>query len=204
MAGWEPLWMGLAGTDSLGGPVCRGEWVGISRASRKCQWLLQVSRKDRTGKKMMAASTVFFYSPVKARTDFCLSSTCPNISQYTSFTYNPGAFPIAASLLGLWPSDIAYWSLVFKGPPASLEMSATDFPRPMLWGLVLSVQFSRVRGAQRGARSPHSSVRTSVAMLFLLLVGVLTGVFGSHLVSAPPTLLHVAFLMSLVGKGLFC
>lgn len=82
--------------------------------------------------------------------------------------YNPGAFPIATSVLGLEPGDIMCWPLksgvsVSYSPLALLELNCTNFQRQTLWELIFSVQILRVGGAQYGAWFPRFSGRTFYA-----------------------------------------
>ena len=62
-----------------------------------CMW--------KESKKKNGALWYFHPQREKVASDPCSSSTCPIISQLTSFSYDPGAFQAVANVLGLWVSE---------------------------------------------------------------------------------------------------
>lgn len=123
----------------------------VSKANGECQkWCLPVSDQIRGGRlkkreKMAPTSTL---SLEKVPTDPRPSRTHPKISQCITFTYNSGAFQIAASVSGLRKSPI----LVSYSSLALPNVNPAGFSKSDVVGLFFLVQVS-----QAGAQTPHFS-----------------------------------------------
>ena len=92
----------------------------------------------------------------KVPTDPCRSCTRPKINQWISFTYNPGTFQTAASVLGFWSEFV---HMPFKSrvsfsysPLALSEVSPTGCQSQMLWWLIFPLQVPQAGEPDFGLR----------------------------------------------------
>lgn len=147
MAGQEVLWRG----DSQGGSSekCYHGVKNVSKFNEVSQkwWLLVsdqiVGRRIEKGEKWHLPALL---SLEKVPTDLCPSSTHPKISQYITFTCNPGAFQTAAS--ELWLGKIA--TLVSYSCLALLDISPDSFQSLMGLLFLVYLQVCDIPPAESG------------------------------------------------------
>lgn len=96
--------------------------------------------------------------PKKAPTDPCPSDTCPHISQFICFTYDPDTFQTVTSVLGLRVKKFVHGpltnsDLVSQSPMTLTDVSFASLQKQMLCRLLFLMLVPRVGKPDVGLRS---------------------------------------------------